>query len=174
GTVDVHPTGAVAAPDADDPVHHDQRPHQFGEADRSPVHSHQGRPVQRQQADPLLDLGDGILLLRPADSRCPDRHRSRRHGTDRGASVPWPRKADTLPLSMVASTSRPATSRSLVLPSLDAIGAWVLALVWIAPLVFAVWAAFHTPRAALAFDISAPLTFDNFVAAWRAAPWPRF
>jgi len=62
----------------------------------------------------------------------------------------------------------------LVLPSLDAIGAWVLALVWIAPLVFAVWAAFHTPRAALAFDISAPLTFDNFVAAWRAAPWPRF
>ena len=70
---------------------------------------------------------------------------------------------------MVASTSRPATSRSLVLPSLDAIGAWVLALVWIAPLVFAVWAAFHTPRAALAFDISAPLTFANFVAAYNLA-----
>ena len=36
--------------------------------------------------------------------------------------------------------------------SLDTIGALVLALAWISPLVFALWAAFHTPSAAVAFD----------------------
>jgi sn-glycerol 3-phosphate transport system permease protein len=60
------------------------------------------------------------------------------------------------------------------LPTLDAIGAWMLAIVWIAPLAFAAWAAFHTPSAALSFDITAPWTLDNFVVAWGAAPWPRY
>ena len=64
--------------------------------------------------------------------------------------------------------------RRLALPTLDAVGAWALALVWIAPLVFAAWAAFHSPRDALAFDITAPWTLDNFVAAWGAAPWLRY
>ena len=62
----------------------------------------------------------------------------------------------------------------LGLPSLDALGAWTLALIWIAPLVFAAWAAFHSPRDALAFDITAPWTLDNFAAAWVAAPWLRY
>jgi sn-glycerol 3-phosphate transport system permease protein len=60
------------------------------------------------------------------------------------------------------------------LPTLDSIGAWTLALVWIAPLVFAAWAAFHSPRDALAFDITAPWTLDNFVVAWASAPWARY
>lgn len=60
------------------------------------------------------------------------------------------------------------------LPALDTIGAWLLALVWISPLVFAVWAAFHTPEGALSFRLSAPLTLDNFRVAWESAPWPRY
>jgi sn-glycerol 3-phosphate transport system permease protein len=60
------------------------------------------------------------------------------------------------------------------LPTLDAIGAWMLALLWVAPLLFAAWAAFHTPSGALSFDIAAPLTLDNFVVAWASAPWPRY
>jgi sn-glycerol 3-phosphate transport system permease protein len=60
------------------------------------------------------------------------------------------------------------------LPTLDTIGAWTLALVWIAPLVFAAWAAFHSPRDALAFDITAPWTLDNFIVAWASAPWARY
>lgn len=75
---------------------------------------------------------------------------------------------------LASPAARAGRWRRAALPSLDALGAWLLALVWIAPLVFAAWAAFHTPRAALAFDIAAPLTLDNFAAAWRAAPWPRF
>lgn len=59
-------------------------------------------------------------------------------------------------------------------PAIDTVGAWLLAIVWISPLVFAAWAAFHTPEAALAFDIRAPLTTENFARAWDAAPWPRY
>jgi sn-glycerol 3-phosphate transport system permease protein len=58
--------------------------------------------------------------------------------------------------------------------SLDTLGAWLLALVWISPLLFAFWAAFHHPSAALRFDLSAPWTLDNFRIAWNGAPWPRY
>jgi sn-glycerol 3-phosphate transport system permease protein len=64
--------------------------------------------------------------------------------------------------------------RILSLPSLDALGAWLLAIVWISPLIFAVWAAFHTPDGALSFRLNAPLTLDNFRVAWDSAPWPRY
>ncbi|MFO7482655.1 MAG: carbohydrate ABC transporter permease [Oceanibaculum nanhaiense] len=57
---------------------------------------------------------------------------------------------------------------------MDALGAILLALIWIAPLVFAVWAAFHTPQGALSFDLSAPVTLENFRTAWAGAPWPRY
>lgn len=60
------------------------------------------------------------------------------------------------------------------LPTLDAIGAWLLAIVWVSPLVFAVWAAFHTPDGALSFKLNAPLTLENFRVAWDSAPWPRY
>ncbi|MBX3535660.1 MAG: carbohydrate ABC transporter permease [Xanthobacteraceae bacterium] len=58
--------------------------------------------------------------------------------------------------------------------SLDTLGALLLAIVWISPLVFAVWAAFHTPEGALSFKLNAPLTLENFRVAWDAAPWPRY
>ncbi|MEP3246886.1 MAG: carbohydrate ABC transporter permease [Sneathiella sp.] len=52
--------------------------------------------------------------------------------------------------------------------------AWLLALLWISPLLFAFWAAFHLPEDAIHFDLTAPLTFSNFVEAWNQAPFPRY
>ncbi|SSW71718.1 carbohydrate ABC transporter permease [Achromobacter agilis] len=57
---------------------------------------------------------------------------------------------------------------------LDTLGAWALGLLWILPLAYAVWAAFHPPAYATRFDLFAPLTLDNFVRAWHAAPFPRY
>jgi sn-glycerol 3-phosphate transport system permease protein len=57
---------------------------------------------------------------------------------------------------------------------LDTLGAWALGLLWILPLVYAMWAAFHPPAYATRFDLFAPLTLDNFVRAWHAAPFPRY
>ena len=75
-------------------------------------------------------------------------------------------------MSMIASV--PVRRKTIALPSLDTIGAWLLAIVWISPLVFAVWAAFHTPDGALSFKLNAPLTLENFRVAWDSAPWPRY
>ncbi|MGB3435781.1 carbohydrate ABC transporter permease [Achromobacter sp.] len=57
---------------------------------------------------------------------------------------------------------------------LDTLGAWALGLLWILPLAYAMWAAFHPPAYATRFDLFAPLTLDNFVRAWQAAPFPRY
>ncbi len=53
-------------------------------------------------------------------------------------------------------------------------GAWLLAILWISPLLFAFWAAFHNPEDAIHFDLTAPLTLGNFVEAWNQAPFPRY
>ena len=57
---------------------------------------------------------------------------------------------------------------------LETIGAWMLGLLWLLPLLYAVWTAFHPAAYATRFDLFAPLTLDNFVAAWQAAPFSRF
>ena len=57
---------------------------------------------------------------------------------------------------------------------LEATGAGLLAVLWIAPLVFAFWAAFHPPEFTTRFVLTAPLTFDNFMRAWAAAPFARY
>ncbi|MGE6919101.1 MAG: carbohydrate ABC transporter permease [Achromobacter spanius] len=57
---------------------------------------------------------------------------------------------------------------------LDTLGAWALGLLWILPLAYAMWAAFHPPAYATRFELFAPLTLDNFVRAWQAAPFPRY
>lgn len=57
---------------------------------------------------------------------------------------------------------------------LDTLGAWALGLLWMLPLAYAVWAAFHPPAYATRFDLFAPLTLDNFARAWQAAPFPRY
>ena len=58
--------------------------------------------------------------------------------------------------------------------ALETAGAWLLALLWILPLVYAVWTAFHPAEFSARFDPLAPLTLDNFRIAWRAAPFARY
>jgi sn-glycerol 3-phosphate transport system permease protein len=57
---------------------------------------------------------------------------------------------------------------------LDTIAAWLLALLWILPLAYAVWTAFHPSEYATRFALFAPLTLDNFRRAWEAAPFARY
>ncbi len=53
-------------------------------------------------------------------------------------------------------------------------GAWLLAVLWILPLIYAAWAAFHAPEFSARFSLSAPWTLENFVRAWEAAPFARY
>ena len=57
---------------------------------------------------------------------------------------------------------------------LEITGAWLLATLWVLPLLYAVWTAFHPAAYATHFDLLAPLTWHNFAAAWNAAPFPRY
>ena len=57
---------------------------------------------------------------------------------------------------------------------IDTLAAWVLALLWILPLAYAVWTAFHPSEYSTRFDLLAPLTLDNFARAWVAAPFARY
>jgi len=58
--------------------------------------------------------------------------------------------------------------------AIETLAAWLLGIIWIAPLVYAVWAAFHPTGYATRFDLFAPLTLHNFAAAWDAAPFGRY
>ncbi len=57
---------------------------------------------------------------------------------------------------------------------LETLAAWFLALLWIAPLLYAFWAAFHPAGYAVHFDLFAPLTLENFRLALDQAPFPRY
>ena len=58
--------------------------------------------------------------------------------------------------------------------SIEYFAAWILALVWVSPLLYAFWAAFHTNEYAVNFEILAPLTLSNFAEAWAQAPFARY
>ena len=58
--------------------------------------------------------------------------------------------------------------------ALETLGAWVLALLWILPLAYAFWTAFHPPAYSTNFALNAPLTLTNFENAWQAAPFARY
>jgi sn-glycerol 3-phosphate transport system permease protein len=57
--------------------------------------------------------------------------------------------------------------------TVEKIAAWLLAILWISPLLYAFWAAFHPPEFATTFQPFAPLTLANFEKAWSHAPFPR-
>jgi len=57
---------------------------------------------------------------------------------------------------------------------LDTVAAWLLALLWVLPLLYAVWTAFHPAEYATRFELGAPITLDNFRRAWAAAPFARY
>ncbi len=63
---------------------------------------------------------------------------------------------------------------SIVSFGLETIAAWVLAILWISPLLYAFWAAFHGSEYAIHFDLFAPLTLDNFREALSQAPFIRY
>ena len=54
--------------------------------------------------------------------------------------------------------------------SLETVGAWMLGIIWMLPLLYAVWTAFHPAIYATHFNLLAPLTLANLEAAWQAAP----
>ena len=57
---------------------------------------------------------------------------------------------------------------------LETAAAWLLGLLWILPLLYAVWTAFHAPEFSTRFSLAAPLTLENFRRAWDAAPFARY
>ena len=60
------------------------------------------------------------------------------------------------------------------LRTLETAGAWLLGLLWILPLAYAVWTAFHPAEFSTRFDLAAPLSLENFRKAWAAAPFARY
>jgi sn-glycerol 3-phosphate transport system permease protein len=58
--------------------------------------------------------------------------------------------------------------------ALETVAAWLLGVLWVLPLLYAVWTAFHPAAWSTRFSLGAPWTLDNFAAAWRAAPFARY
>jgi len=57
---------------------------------------------------------------------------------------------------------------------LETVAAWILGFLWILPLLYAFWTAFHPAEFSARFELLAPLTLDNFRRAWEAAPFARY
>lgn len=80
---------------------------------------------------------------------------------------------------MTAETDSPSVDRGprntlRIGPWLEGLAAWVLGLLWVFPLIYAFWAAFHPSLYATRFDLTAPLTLSNFAEAWSQAPFARY
>jgi sn-glycerol 3-phosphate transport system permease protein len=61
-----------------------------------------------------------------------------------------------------------------ILHGVETVGAWLLGVLWVLPLAYAFWTAFHPGEFSTRFVLAAPLTLDNFVRAWQAAPFARY
>ena len=81
--------------------------------------------------------------------------------------------ATPAPVFSVTARPDPYAPKGLSL-WLESVGAILLALIWIMPLAYAVWAAFHPSEFTTRFVVGAPLTLDNFARAWAAAPFSRY
>ncbi|MDQ6638351.1 MAG: carbohydrate ABC transporter permease, partial [Pseudomonadota bacterium] len=73
-------------------------------------------------------------------------------------------------MTPVSTVFRPAPAAR----ALETAAAWLLGLLWILPLAYALWTAFHPSAYSTRFEIGAPLTLQNFVNAWHAAPFARY
>jgi sn-glycerol 3-phosphate transport system permease protein len=56
----------------------------------------------------------------------------------------------------------------------ETLAAWLLGGLWILPLAYAAWTAFHPREYSARFVLTAPVTLQNFVDAWQAAPFARY
>jgi sn-glycerol 3-phosphate transport system permease protein len=166
----ISPVLAEAA--SDDPV----RPRQCGDqrvSHRRPYHRHDPwRAGQRDVAALVLHLRGrlqvlGFRLCGSIDSRA-----ARFARRCRARAIRLSRAPGALPMTARAP-SIPYQPRGFGL-ALETAGAWLLALIWLLPLLYAFWTAFHPSAYATRFDLTAPLTLENFVAAWNAAPFARY
>ena len=66
------------------------------------------------------------------------------------------------------------TKRLSLASKLESTAAWLLAILWFSPLIYAFWSAFHPAEYAVRFDLTAPLTLDNFREAWSQAPFAQY
>ena len=67
-----------------------------------------------------------------------------------------------------------AGQNSISTRALTTIAAWLLAIVWVSPLLFAFWTAFHPSGSYGTFNFFAPLTLENFYNVWNSAPFLRY
>jgi len=76
-------------------------------------------------------------------------------------------------MSVSVIASRPVR---FALPSvrLDTIGAWLLGLLWILPLLWAIWSSIHLPAEVANFNLFGRVTLQNFVTAWGMAPFAQY
>jgi sn-glycerol 3-phosphate transport system permease protein len=58
--------------------------------------------------------------------------------------------------------------------ALETFAAWLLGFLWVLPLLYAIWTAFHPAEYSTHLTLDAPLTLANFVNAWHAAPFARY
>lgn len=75
---------------------------------------------------------------------------------------------------MNTTTAYAPRSRFFSIPALETVAAWLLAIIWIFPLLYAFWAAFHPSEFMVNFALFAPLTLENFTNAWSQAPFARY
>ena len=77
-------------------------------------------------------------------------------------------------MSRVISSAPRGRAYDVSLPSLETVAAWLLAIIWVFPLLYACWAAFHPSEFMVNFTLFAPLTLSNFTDAWSQAPFARY
>ncbi|EIC85280.1 carbohydrate ABC transporter permease [Serratia sp. M24T3] len=51
---------------------------------------------------------------------------------------------------------------------------WLAALLWFLPILVSLWVAIHPASEQGSFSLFAPVTFENFIHAWQAAPFGRY
>ena len=58
---------------------------------------------------------------------------------------------------------------------LESVAAWLLGILWVLPLVYAFWTAFHPPEFSTRFDLTAPWTLTNsdLLNGFSPLPLPR-
>jgi ABC-type sugar transport system, permease component len=76
------------------------------------------------------------------------------------------------------SLATPTMQRAAGMPSfwriLEITGSYLLGVLWVLPLFYAIWMAVHPPAYEVRFELFAPLTLQNFKDALNAAPFARY
>src|SRR5690606_14635020 len=178
---------AVSAADADHAVRADHRADQLGAHDRPAVRDDARRPRPRKHPAAPLHLRGRLQLLGFGLRAGATGRRARQPRRNRAREVPLARPAHPLPMNRDIATAAPALEREAdpahatgaflgarLTHALETAGAWLLGLLWILPLAYAVWTAFHPTEYSTRFELDAPLTLENFIAAWHAARFARY